>query len=132
MTVSFPFTRGRLILAPVRLAHGAEWRRPTMALDTGARRTVVTPALADELGFDPDALEATTQIVSATGPASAGFITLDSVSVLGLRVTGLRVVCFPLARALGIEGVLGLDFLNRFRVVIDGPTETVTIGERSE
>ncbi len=132
MNVSFPFTRGRLILAPVRLAHGAEWRRPTMALDTGARLTVITPAVADELGFNPDALEATMQIVGATGPASASFLTLDYVSVLGLAVTGHRVVCCRLADALCIEGVLGLDFLNRFRVVIDGPTETVTIGERSE
>ena len=132
MTVSFPFTRGRLILAPVRLAHGAEWRRPTMALDTGARRTVVTPALAAELGFDPDGLGATTRIVSATGPASAGSLTLDSVSVLGLGVTDLCVVCYRLADALCIEGVLGLDFLNRFRVLIDGPTETVTISESAE
>ena len=132
MTVSFPFSRGRLIPVPVRLAHGSESHRATMALDTGARRTVVTPAVARELGFDAEDLGSTTRIVSATGPASASLVRLDSVSVLGLRVTGLRVVCFPLARALGIEGVLGLDFLNRFRVVIDGPTETVTISDTNE
>ena len=132
MNVSFPFTRGRLILAPVRLTHGAEWRRPTMALDTGARRTVVTPAVALELGLDADDLKSSTRIVSATGPASASLVTLDSVSVLGLAVTGLRVVCYQLAGALGIEGVLGLDFLNRFSVLIDGPTETVTISESPE
>ncbi len=100
-----------------------------MALDTGARSTVITHDLAIGIGFKPEEFGATTRFLGATGPAWASVLTLDSVSVLGLAVTSLRVLCYPLPDALGIEGVLGLDFLNRFRVVIDGPTETVTISD---
>ena len=132
MTVTFPFTRGRFILAPVWMRNGVWSQRPMMLLDTGARRTLVTPGLAAGLGFEPGKFEETTRIVGAITTASAGLLTLDSVSVLGLEVAGLRVLCHPLPAALGVQGVLGLDFLNRFRVVIDGPAETVTISERSE
>jgi predicted aspartyl protease len=127
MTVSFPFTRGRLIVLPVRVRCGARSRRPMMALDTGARFTLVTPELAIELGIAPDRFERATRLVGLTGPTFASALRLDSVSVSGLGVADLRVVCHPLPADFGIEGILGLDFLNRFRVLIDGPAETVTI-----
>ena len=101
MTVSLPFTRGRHILAPVRVKNGQWSQRPMMLLDTGARRTLVTPGLAAGLGLDPDSFEETIRIVGAVATASAGCLTLESVSVLGLEVAGLRVVCHPLPAALG-------------------------------
>lgn len=53
MKVSFPFQRGRLILPPVTIEHQYEVK-PTMALDTGARTTIITPALAEEIGIELD------------------------------------------------------------------------------
>lgn len=103
-----------------------------MALDTGARWILITPDLAAELGFEPDKLERATRLVGLTGPTFAAVVTVQSVSVSGLEVADLRVACHPLPADFGIEGILGLDYLNRFRVVMDGPTETVTIGERTE
>ncbi|MHC4253154.1 MAG: retropepsin-like aspartic protease family protein, partial [Planctomycetota bacterium] len=127
MTVTFPFARGGFILAPVHVRHGSASHRVMMLLDTGARRSVITPGITKELGSDPDSIEKATRIVGATGTAWAGVLPLDSVSVLGIEVTGLEALCHALPKALGIEGILGMDFLNRFRVVIDGPAETVTI-----
>jgi len=132
MRVSVSFTRGTRILAPVRIKNGVWTQRPAMLLDTGARRTLVTPGLAAGLGFEAGRFEETTRIVGAIATASAGLLTLDSVSVLGLEVAGLRVLCHPLPAVLGVQGVLGLDYLNRFRLVIDGPAETVTISDEGE
>ena len=129
MTVSIRFARGGHIRAPVRIRNGRWSQRPVFLLDTGARRTLITPGLAAGLGFHPTRFEETTRIVGAVATASAGCLTLESVSVLGLEVAGLRVLCHPLPEALGAQGLLGLDFLNRFCVVIDGPGETVTISE---
>lgn len=103
-----------------------------MALDTGAHRTLITPELARALGVEPERLEPATRLVGLTGPTFAGALGLQTVSVLGLEVTDLQVVCHPLPVDFGIEGILGLDYLNRFRVVIDGPSETVTISDEGE
>ncbi|MHC4200578.1 MAG: aspartyl protease family protein [Planctomycetota bacterium] len=132
MKVSISFTRGTRILVPVRIRNGVSSQRPVMLHDTGARRTLITPGLAAGLGFEPGKFEETTRIVGAITTASAGLLTLDSVSVLGLEVAGLRVLCHPLPAALGVQGVIGLDYLNHFRVVIDGPAEKVTISERTQ
>ena len=103
-----------------------------MALDTGARWTLITPELARGLGFEPDKLERATRLVGLTGPTFAGLLRVQSVSVFGLEVADLPVVCHPLPADFGIEGILGLDYLNRFRVVIDGPTEKVRISDEGE
>ena len=98
-----------------------------MALDTGARVTVITPRLARELGLEPDKVEPSVNVVSATGVARAAQLTLASVSILGAEVANLRVVCHPLPANLGLDGILGLNFLDRFNVEISNETETVTL-----
>ena len=72
MSVSFHFTRGRLIVVPVRM-HVREdlERRPLMTVDTGARLTVITPKLAQELRLEQDGTEPTASITGAVGTARA-------------------------------------------------------------
>ncbi len=131
MRVSFGFSRGSLILPPVYIRERVV-RRPDMALDTGARVTVITPRLARELGFEPDGMKATVKVVSATGSADAAELTLASVSVLTAEVRDLRVVCHPLPGALGLDGVLGLNFLSYFNVEINNESQRVTLTEWRE
>ncbi len=126
MSVSFPFTRGRFILPPVEMRHAlSAW--PTVALDTGARTTVITPELAAALGFELEGLELTVNVVGATGTAAAARLTVRSVSVMGLEVPELEVICHRLPGRLGLQGILGLNFLKHFNIVIDNETETVTL-----
>ena len=126
MSVSFPFTRGRMIVTPVEMRHSlSAW--PAMALDTGARTTVITPEFAAALGFEPEGLELTVNVVGATGTAFAARLTVRSVSVMGLEVPELQVICHRLPARLGLQGILGLNFLKHFKIVIDNETETVTL-----
>ena len=126
MSVSFPFARGRLIVPPVEMSHSCPaW--PEMALDTGARLTVVSPELAAALGLEPEKNETAVTVVGATGAASGAMLRVASVSVLGLEVRNLRVICHKLPPRLGLQGILGLNFLKHFKIVIDNETETVTL-----
>ena len=126
MKVSFPFARGRLIIPPVRMHH-TFWARPDMALDTGARLTVITPDIAEQLGLEPDGTELSASITGATGTASAALLRVASVSVLGAEVKNLRVLCHPLPTKLKVDGILGLNFLSHFDIEISNRTETVTL-----
>ncbi len=131
MSVSFPFSRGRLIVAPVRVRHVAV-RSPVMALDTGARITVITPRIAEELGLKPDEAGPAGKVTSATGAARAPLVRIESVSILGLEVRNVRAICHPLPPGLQLDGVLGINFLNRFNVEISYETETVTLARWGE
>lgn len=120
-----------MILPPVYIRERVVCR-PDMALDTGARVTVITPRLARELGFEPDEMKPTVKVVSTTGSADAAELTLASVSILTAEVMDLRVVCHPLPGALGLDGVLGLNFLDRFNVEINNESQRVTLTEWRE
>jgi len=126
MSVSFRFSRGRLIIAPVIMRHVYACQ-PTMALDTGARLTLIAPRIAEELGFEADSLEPAGNVIGATGAAPAALVRIRSVSVLGLEVANVRALCHALPRELGLDGILGLNFLRHFKIVIDNESETVTL-----
>ena len=98
-----------------------------MALDTGARMTVITPGRARELGLRPDGTELSVNVTGAIGTGSAVLLRVASVSVLGEEVRDLRVLCHALPPNLKIEGILGLNFLKHFKIVIDNETEIVTL-----
>ena len=127
MRVSFGFSRGELILIRACLQHarGPVW--PLMAFDTGARLTVITPKLARELGIDPDKAEATVEVSGAIGTASAALLEVASISVLTAEVRDLRVACHPLSPRLGLDGILGLNFLERFNIEINNEDERVIL-----
>ena len=131
MSVFFGFTRGKLIIPPVHMRHAGQIR-PAMALDTGARLTVITPRVARELGFPEEELEPEVRIVGATGNASAALLRVASVSVGGAEVKNVRVLCYELPPALGLDGVLGLSFLKHFDIQVSNSTETVTLTEWRE
>ncbi len=132
MSVSFRFSRRRLIVKKVCLeqATGPVWAH--MALDTGARFSVIALRIARELGFEPDKLEPSVNVVGATGSAPAALLRLASVSLLGLEVRNLRVICHELPSRLGLQGILGINFLNRFNIEISYETETVTLARWRE
>ena len=126
MSVSFRFFRGQLILVSVCMRHTFE-REPVMALGTGARLTVITPKLADELGFEPNTIKPTVTVVGATGTASAALLKVASVSVGGVQLLNMPVICHELPPGLGLEGILGLNFLSHFNIEIHNEAETVSL-----
>jgi len=98
-----------------------------MLLDTGARVSVITPKLAERLGFEPDEIKPTTTAVGAGGPVPAAPLVLPRVSVNGIAVHNLRVVCLTLAPELGFKAILGLDFLAQFNIEISNETEKISM-----
>ncbi len=71
-------------------------------------------------------------VVGATGSAPAAVLRVASVSLLGLEVRNLRVICHELPSRLGLQGILGINFLNRFNIEISYETETVTLARWRE
>lgn len=126
MTVSFSFSRGRLIVPPVLMRHRFTFQ-PVVALDTGARVSLILPEIAAALGFEREEMEPDATVFGATGDAPATVLRVASVCILGLEVKNLRVICHELHPRFGLQGILGLNFLRHFKIVIDNESETVTL-----
>jgi len=97
-------------------------------LDTGASLTMISPELAKKL--DIKHAEAETG-VGAGGGVEVHFGTVESLAIGETRLKGLKVGIMDLtgiAKAIetDIDGIVGHNFLSKFRVSIDYPKQTVT------
>jgi clan AA aspartic protease (TIGR02281 family) len=85
-------------------------------IDTGATSCAITPLLAGQLGLYPPARH--TDVETAAGTVRAGVVRLRSVAIGSRRAEAVQaLVLDELER--GIDGVLGLNFLDRFTYAID-------------
>lgn len=118
---------------PIRVAHvpiplrgdGTSWMvhaiingktRALFLLDTGASYCVVAPSLARELALPPTGSFAT--VLTANGAVRAPVVRLRSLELGGTHAFDVQAIVHD---AVGprIDGVLGLNFLNRYRYSVD-------------
>ena len=116
------FTPGSPILVQARI-NGAG--PVTLVLDTGAERTLVSPATLRAVGI---VLEAgrPARLTGVTGTVDAIVVQVATLEVGNARVGPVAVIAHD--AGLGpVAGLLGRDFLDRFRVVIDSQAGVVTL-----
>lgn len=115
------------ILVPVKLEGPRESRAVVMALDTGATHTVISLSAARDIGYDPSRTRGSVELLTAGGIVHAPKLRLRSAACLGQKVANLDVVCHDLPAGSPIEGLLGLDFLRHFSVLLDFPKGRLAI-----
>ncbi|HXL45252.1 MAG TPA: retropepsin-like aspartic protease, partial [Candidatus Binatia bacterium] len=106
----------------------------TLIVDTGADRTVISPAAVERAGFAGQAGRSI-QVVGVTGTATATLVTLPLLDVAGARIGPLPVIVYTLpATLLGgegaaapIDGLLGRDVLDAFTLSVDTATGRATL-----
>ena len=121
-----PFITGhQLVLVSVVLNRTKAFR---FIVDTGAQRTIISHDVADTLGLDiahPLRFEAIVTAERQTPPAPV--VRLDSVQLGGIRLRDLEASVFDLPPTLRADGLLGLNFLHRFRVTFEFDRSTLIL-----
>jgi clan AA aspartic protease (TIGR02281 family) len=107
--------RGAVAKVPTRLNSSLT---TNLIVDTGASMTVISRALARELGIDiENGAYPMASFRTANGVVRAPIITLESIEVGGMRMQGLQASVQDIAP--DVSGLLGLNFLSHFRMDID-------------
>jgi predicted aspartyl protease len=110
---------GAALMVPVHLNGTGPYG---FVLDTGATMTCVDVALSDRLGI-PDAAGRGVGVGIGQEPGALRLIAIDSVRVGGAMAAGLTGCALNLEQfremGLEVEGLLGLNFLQQFRVTLD-------------
>jgi clan AA aspartic protease (TIGR02281 family) len=107
---------GRLFIVEARL-NGS--RTVRLVVDTGASYTVLFPEIITEMGLENDP-DTDLSLWTAGGEVGAQIVTLNTVQVGDMAVVNLPVAVLRLPNPPeGIDGLLGLSFLNRFVVTLD-------------
>jgi hypothetical protein len=117
-----PYTPGSPIFVSASIGGAGS---VTLVLDTGADRTMVSPAALGRLGIGlADGSPA--QIKGITGTTQGSVVQVASVEVGQARVGPLRIVVHD-ADLRKADGLLGRDFLEHFTVTIDSKERQVTL-----
>jgi len=120
------FKPGERILADARI----NGRTPVrLLLDTGADRTVIAPRALVAAGVSLTRGTTAGQIVGVTGATDVQGVVLESLEVGSSRVGKLAVVSHDINQS-GVDGLLGRDFLEQFKVTIDSARGQVTIAPK--
>jgi predicted aspartyl protease len=90
-----------------------------VVVDTGASMTVIAIDIMGRLGYDPanPALNRH-RIVTGSGIEYAPRTSVRSATAIGQKVANLEVLCHDLPPESGVDGLLGLNFLKRFKLTI--------------
>lgn len=127
-SVAASVTTGNLLTVPVTIGEATA----TAVIDTGARKTRINWALGKLLGLDATKLAKGDVIQGATNKAVETGATRISGVRLGSRALAdapVLVADLPVFEAFGVGGrpaiILGLDWLDRTRMVIDFPARQV-------
>lgn len=120
------FTKGQAIIVDATINGRVSAK---LILDTGADRTVIHPRVLEAAGVA--LTQGTTgQIRGATGTASVQAAALDSLEVGGAKVSKLLVIAHDIEQS-AVDGLLGRDFLDQFRVSIDSDSGVATLAPKN-
>ncbi len=91
-------------------------------VDTGSSMVVISEAFARRLELDTRALPESSFTMADGSKAKGKVAVVDSMQVGDARAERIEVAVFQAAAAPGVDGLLGMSFLSRFLVHLDGST----------
>ncbi|MFQ5903224.1 MAG: TIGR02281 family clan AA aspartic protease [Candidatus Binatia bacterium] len=114
---SVPFQKkGQVVIVQATVNEKASAK---FVVDTGATYTMISQATAKKLEIDIEKKLPTIPFQTANGVINAPLISLDSIEVGGMQVKDLTAAVHDVFPDPTIAGLLGLNFLSKFRMDID-------------
>ena len=107
------------------LLNGVQLR---LLVDTGADRTVISPAALGRAGYDT-ARGTPVRITGVTGSSTAMLVPVPQLDVAGAQVGPLSVIAHAVPGE-GVDGLLGRDVLDAFTVTFDATGNRATLSPR--
>lgn len=107
------FVDKRLITVPVRIYRGAHFFDARFVLDTGASHTIMDYRIAGSIGYSRTDAVSPSRVSSASGKEEGFKVKVTMFETLGKRIENFDVACHSLLEQ-GVEGLIGMNFLERF------------------
>lgn len=93
-------------------------RKIKLLVDTGSSYTVVRSTLLKSIGYSSPAVLSSVKIATAGGIIDTPMTRVSWFSCLGQQINNFSLVAYNLPSLTYVEGLLGMDFLNHFPMMI--------------
>jgi len=90
-------------------------RNALVVLDTGASTVLLSQEILKSIGYDLDAVTEQESFGNASCEHTVPKVTLTALSLNKAQLEHVEALCYTLPDYLGIDGVIGLNFLRRFK-----------------
>jgi len=94
-------------------------RSAKFVVDTGASYTLISNAVASDLGIELGANPKTLPFQTANGLINAPVTNMESISIGGLEIRNIAIAIHDAVPDPQVAGLLGLNFLSNFKMDID-------------
>ncbi|BAU10690.1 hypothetical protein LEP3755_11810 [Leptolyngbya sp. NIES-3755] len=98
-----------------------------LLVDTGASQTCLPITLLADIGCPVQQNSPKTSILTGNGLIQAPIVEIPWMSCLGQIVENYSVLALDLSATRYVNGILGMDFLIRFRAIIDIGKEQISL-----
>ncbi len=106
-----------IILCKAKLTHKKQSIFIKLAVDTGASFVMISAESA--IGIDPSKSMRHIEITTANGVVFVPVVKIPSFKCFGIELKNIEAVCHNLPPESCVEGLLGLNFLKRAKVILD-------------
>lgn len=101
---------------------------PNLLLDTGAAYTILSQEILYSIGLSPaDEKKRLRRIITGSGYEIVPVISVQQFHCLGQRIDNFDLLAYTLPSGIYVDGLLGMDFLNRFHIDLSLSTGKVFI-----
>jgi predicted aspartyl protease len=122
MSVAFNPVQG-LVLFPATLSGPSGTHVARLALDTAATETTLSKRVLGLIGcYSANATYPTVRVIMGNGVVAVPQVTVNTLNALGQQHSDFTVQAHTLPPGLPMDGLLGLDFIRRYRLVVDFKT----------
>lgn len=96
-----------------------KWDVVELVLDTGGALTILDTNIIDHLGYSSHDAFKRSNLDGAAGQSKGYLIKVSKFRCLGFEMVDFDIACHDMNSKLGIAGILGMNFLNHFRMDVD-------------
>lgn len=98
-----------------------------LAIDTGASRTLLNKDVIQEIGINLSSTSETDSFSDATTDHIVPVVMLKSITLGDATVENMETLVYNLPEEFHIDGILGLNFLRHFKVILDFKNGILTL-----
>jgi len=99
-----------------------------LLLDTGATTTILSWDILKDIGYDPAISTKRKDVTTANGVIETPLVKVKEMSIGHFKVKNTDVICHDIPELIRVDGLLGLNFIENFRVCIDYKKGILEIG----
>lgn len=120
--------KSRVIVVEVWISGPLGVARLNCVLDTGTQRTVIDPAIADQLGYSARMGRGRSRLTGVAGVQEGYRLEVQRMETMGFSAGPFAVLCHDFEEGLGIDGLIGMDALDDRIVTIDAIHGLLSVG----